>query len=253
MMPDLTVRLFVLVLAAAALFLVGCGAETEDVAPAPGEPAPEEPAPEEPAEEEPLEEGVADADATMVELAEHEGSGYTGTAILTPFGDEVYADIEVRREDEAPEDEAMPGDDEAWDDDALFGLAAEIRSGTCDDPGDTVQAVARLQFGWGAENVDMSLNELTRGDRILVITRSEAAAARDAEDPFGEEDTGAPVDEEEAAPADEDILEQDREIVACGLIEAGVAPDWADEPADEDEWDDDEWTDEDDQGEDDLP
>jgi hypothetical protein len=239
-----TVPLFAAALFVSALLLAGCGAEGEEVAPAPGEPAPAETAPDETAPDEPLpaEEGVADEEATMVEFEEHDGSGYTGIAIMTPAGDEVYVDIEVRREDE---DEAAAGDDDTLEDDAFLGLGAEIRSGSCDDLGDTVQPVARLQFGWGTATLGMSLSELTGGDYVMVISRSETAAAQEAEDPFGEGDAGAPFDEEGPDPTAEVTLEEDREPVACGSIEAGVTPDWGDPPVEDDDGtlDDDEWDD----------
>jgi hypothetical protein len=245
-----TLRPFALVLAAAALVLSGCGAGDDDAAPAPGAPGETVPG-----EAPPAEEGVAGDEATMVELEEHEGSGYTGSSVLTPDGDAVYVDIEVRMEDEAlDDDDAAFGDEDTWEDEGLHGLAAEIRSGTCTDPGETVRPVARLQFGWGVANLDMSLSELTERDHVMVITRSETAAARDAEDPFGEDDAAAPGDDDPAETTDDVTLEDDRQIVACGSIEAGVSSDWGDDltedddTADDDEWDDDEPGDEDDDG-----
>jgi hypothetical protein len=231
-------RLFVLVIAAAALLLAGCGGGDDGAAPAPGEPAPGETEP----GEAPLDDDeVAGEEATMVELQEHEGSGYSGVAILTPAGDAVYVDVEARLEDEA-DDEAA---EDAWEDDALYGLFAEIRSGSCADPGETVQPVAQLQFGWGAANVEMSLGELTGGDYVMVISRSETAAAQEAEDPFGEGDTAAPGEDDPTETVGDVTLADDRQMVACGPIEAGVAPEWEDDLTEDDDMGDDDMGDDD--------
>jgi len=215
-------RLFALVLAAGALLLAGCGGGGGGAA---GDDQTQDPQAVGDADvgDDGDAGGVAGESASMIELQEQDGSGLAGTAILTPDGEVTYFDIQVMHAED-PE-----GGDQGWgDDEELRGLAAEVRQGTCESPGETVQAVGRLEFGWGAANVQVPMQELLDGEHALVITRSETAAQEEEAggggggDVFGGDDDATMDDDGTAtAPADEDVLAEDREVVACGAIEPG--------------------------------
>lgn len=198
-----TARALVPALAAASLLAAGCGAGDDTTGTPGADPA--------------LEDGAAGTAAALVELEEHDGSGLEGSAILTPDGEVVYVDVQVLLAEDEPA--AEPAEDE---EEALRGLAAEIRTGTCADPGETVRAIGRLQFGWAGTNVDVPMEELVGADHVVAVTRSETASAqeREAGDAFGDEDLTAPG-QDDTAPAAEDVLEPDRELVACGTVELG--------------------------------
>lgn len=129
------IALALLVLTAAlAISLAACGGDDE-------EPAAEPPATA-PAEEE----------AVTVEIAEQNGSGESGTATLTPDGDQTTVTIDLTGAPATPQ-------------------PAHIHSGSCAELGDVVHALADVTDGTSETSVPASVADL-QGDFAINVHES---------------------------------------------------------------------------------
>jgi hypothetical protein len=98
--------------------------------------------------------GGADT-ALSLELMEQNGSGQSGTATLTPVGDErTKIVMELSNPPAVPQ-------------------PAHVHPGPCDDLGDPVAALANLVRGRSETTVPLSFAELRRGDLVVHAHKSE--------------------------------------------------------------------------------
>ena len=100
--------------------------------------------------------GEAEDDALSVELAEENGSGQSGTATLTPEGEEK---TRIVVELSNPPADSQP---------------AHVHPGPCGDLGDPIAGLTNLERGASTTVVDMSLADLRRGGLVVHAHKSEA-------------------------------------------------------------------------------
>jgi hypothetical protein len=89
-----------------------------------------------------------------VELAEQNDSGQSGTATLTPAGEQTTVTLELSN---------PPGDPQP----------AHIHSGTCEELGEVVYPLENLEEGTSETTVDASLEELQNGEFAINAHESE--------------------------------------------------------------------------------
>jgi hypothetical protein len=98
---------------------------------------------------------VAGETALSLELTEQNGSGQSGTATLTPVGDErTKIVMELSNPPAVPQ-------------------PAHVHPGPCDDLGDPVAALANVVRGRSETTVPLSFAELRRGDLVVHAHKSE--------------------------------------------------------------------------------
>jgi hypothetical protein len=98
---------------------------------------------------------VAGETALSLELTEQNGSGQSGTATLTPAGDErTKIVMELSNPPAVPQ-------------------PAHVHPGPCDDLGDPVAALANVVRGRSETTVPLSFAELRRGDLVVHAHKSE--------------------------------------------------------------------------------
>jgi hypothetical protein len=98
---------------------------------------------------------VAGDTALSLELTEQNGSGQSGTAKLTPVGDErTKIVMELSNPPAVPQ-------------------PAHVHPGPCDDLGDPVAALANVVRGRSETTVPLSFAELRRGDLVVHAHKSE--------------------------------------------------------------------------------
>jgi hypothetical protein len=98
---------------------------------------------------------VAGDTALSLELTEQNGSGQSGTATLTPVGDErTKIVMELSNSPAVPQ-------------------PAHVHPGPCDDLGDPVAALENLVRGRSETTVPLSFAELRRGDLVVHAHKSE--------------------------------------------------------------------------------
>jgi hypothetical protein len=95
------------------------------------------------------------ATALLLELKEQNGSGQSGTATLTPLGDErTKIVMQLSNPPAVPQ-------------------PAHVHPGPCNDLGDPVAALANVVRGRSETTVPLSLAELRRGDLVVHAHKSE--------------------------------------------------------------------------------
>jgi hypothetical protein len=98
---------------------------------------------------------VAGETALSLELTEQNSSGQSGTATLTPAGDErTKIVMELSNPPAAPQ-------------------PAHVHPGPCDDLGDPVAALTNVVRGRSETTVPLSFDELRRGDLVVHAHKSE--------------------------------------------------------------------------------
>jgi hypothetical protein len=98
---------------------------------------------------------VAGEAALSLELTEQNGSGQSGTATLTPAGEErTKIVMELSNPPAVPQ-------------------PAHVHPGPCDDLGDPVAALANVVRGRSETTVPLSFAELRRGDLVVHAHKSE--------------------------------------------------------------------------------
>jgi hypothetical protein len=98
---------------------------------------------------------VAGETALSLELTEQNSSGQSGTATLTPVGDErTKIVMELSNPPAVPQ-------------------PAHVHPGPCDDLGDPVAALANVVGGRSETTVPLSFAELRRGDLVVHAHKSE--------------------------------------------------------------------------------
>jgi hypothetical protein len=98
---------------------------------------------------------VAGETTVSLELTEQNGSGQSGTATLTPAGDErTKIVMELSNPPAVPQ-------------------PAHVHPGPCDDLGDPVAALANVVRGRSETTVPLSFAELRRGDLVVHAHKSE--------------------------------------------------------------------------------
>jgi hypothetical protein len=101
------------------------------------------------------EEAVSADTALSLELTEQNGSQQSGTATLTPVGDErTKIEMELTNPPGVPQ-------------------PAHVHPGPCDDLGDPVAALANVVRGRSETTVPLSFAELRRGDLVVHAHKSE--------------------------------------------------------------------------------
>jgi hypothetical protein len=99
--------------------------------------------------------GAAGDTALSLQLTEQNGSGQSGTATLTPVGDErTKIVMELSKPPSVPQ-------------------PAHVHPGPCDDLGDPVAALANVVRGRSETTVPLSFTELRRGDLVVHAHKSE--------------------------------------------------------------------------------
>ena len=99
---------------------------------------------------------ASSGDELMLELTEQNGSAQEGTATFTPLG---TARTSIVLELTNPPDVPQP---------------AHVHSGSCDDLGDPVVALANVEDGRSETEADMSVDQLVEGDLVIHAHKSEA-------------------------------------------------------------------------------
>ena len=99
--------------------------------------------------------GVAGGGDVTVQLEQQNDSGQTGTAALTANGEKtsVFVLLDIAGETDQP---------------------AHIHEGTCEDLGDVAHGLQNLSGGQSESTVDVSLEELQKGDYAVNVHLSEA-------------------------------------------------------------------------------
>lgn len=98
---------------------------------------------------------VAGDTALRLELTEQNGSGQSGTATLTPVGDDrTKIVMELSNPPAVPQ-------------------PAHVHPGPCDDLGDPVAALANVVRGRSETTVPLSFAEVRRGDLVVHAHKSE--------------------------------------------------------------------------------
>jgi hypothetical protein len=100
-------------------------------------------------------EAAAGSGELTLTLAEQQGSGQSGTAVLTAVGD---ARTRIAVELSSPPGPAQP---------------SHVHSGTCDEIGPVVEPLESVEDGKAESVVQMSLDELQRGGLLVHAHKSE--------------------------------------------------------------------------------
>ena len=101
-------------------------------------------------------EDAGSGDELTLQLTEQNGSEQEGTATFTPIG---TARTRIVLELTNPPDVPQP---------------AHVHSGSCDDLGDPVVALANVEDGRSETEADMSVDQLVEGDLVIHAHKSEA-------------------------------------------------------------------------------
>jgi hypothetical protein len=101
-------------------------------------------------------EDAGSGDELTLELTEQNGSAQEGTATFTPVG---VARTRIVLELTNPPDVPQP---------------AHVHSGSCDDLGDPVVALANVEDGRSETEADLSVDQLVEGDLVIHAHKSEA-------------------------------------------------------------------------------
>lgn len=143
-------RLLTLLLAL--VLLPACGGD--------GAEGPPDESPFPPTDPEALEGGFEAGDEVIIDLAERDDSGTTGTATLTADGTgQTRVVVDVRSDEGDGEGEGR----------------AQIRRGGCDDLGDVAHAIGEADDGRVERLVDVTLESLLAGDFSVAVSSDEGS------------------------------------------------------------------------------
>jgi hypothetical protein len=175
---------------------------------------------------------AADEHSLTIDLDEVDGSGVSGTAVLTEEDGQTTVEIELEG---APEGGVHP---------------VHIHAGTCDDLGDVVFPLNDIEEGVSESTVDASIDDILAAEHainvhlsademnvyvacgeIVMAEEEDDDAAMEDDDAVEEDDDAAMEDDDEAAADDdEDAVEEDDEaddaedvVPATGSV-GGVSP-----------------------------